>query len=51
MLFAKPLSDADKPATPLWLDTVELKFDTLDTSMLYVAAPATVLQLNVGEVD
>ena len=51
MLFAKPLSDADKPATPLWLDTVVVKLVDVDTSTLYVAAPVTVLQLRLGEVD
>ena len=51
MLFARPLTVADRPAIPLWLDTVVVKLVDVDTSTLYVAAPATVLQLRVGEVD
>ena len=51
MLFARPLTDADRPATPVWLITVVVKLDTLDTRTLYVAAPVTVPQLRVGEVS
>jgi hypothetical protein len=48
--FARPLTVAESVVRPVWLDTVEPKFDTLDTRILYDVPPVTVLQLKVGEV-
>ena len=51
MLFAKLLSDTDTPVRPDWLDTVVAKFAAVDTITLYDAAPVTVPQVRVGEVE
>ena len=51
MLFARPLADAERPATSVWLHIVVVKLVDVDTRMVYVAAPVTVPQLRVGEVD
>jgi hypothetical protein len=50
VLFARPLTDAERPATPVWLDTVVVKLADADTRTLYVVAPVTVPQVRVGEV-
>ena len=50
MLFERPLTEALRPVNPVWLVTVVAKFDTLDTMMLYDAAPVTAPQLIVSVV-
>jgi hypothetical protein len=51
VLFARPLTDAERPVRLVWLDTVDVKVDDVDTRTWYVAAPVAVPQLRVGEVD
>jgi len=51
VLFARPLTVAESVVRLVWLDTVVAKLVDVDTRTLYDVAPATVLQLRVGEVD
>ncbi len=48
--FARPLSEADTPVRPSWLDTVVAKFDAVDTMTLYDVAVADDPQFMVIEI-
>ncbi len=50
MRFARPLSEADTPVRPDWLDTVVAKFDAVDTITLYDVAVADDPQFIVIEI-
>ena len=50
-MFARPLIDADRPATPVWLTIVDVKVDNAETCTLYDVAPVAVPQLKVNEVS
>lgn len=49
-LFARPLTDAERPVTPAWLAIVVVKPVDVDTRTLYDVAPVTVFQLRVGKI-
>jgi hypothetical protein len=50
MLFTRLLTDAERPVRLVWLDTVVVKVDDVDTNTLYDVAPVTVPQFKVSEI-
>jgi hypothetical protein len=49
-LFARPLTDAERPVRLVWLTIVVVKPVDVDTRTLYDVAPVTVFQLRVGKI-
>ncbi len=50
VLFARPLTEAETPVIPVWLETVVAKVELVETRALYDVAPVDAVQDMVREV-